>query len=48
MTLNLNPAQLALSGACAALLIVLGYLLFAPLPKQILIAAEKAITKIQP
>ena len=33
MTLNLNPAQLALSGACAALLIVLGYLLFAPLPE---------------
>ena len=32
MTLNLNPAQLVLSGVCAALLVVLGYLLFAPLP----------------
>lgn len=32
MTANLNPAQLVLSGVCAALLVVLGYLLFAPLP----------------
>lgn len=33
MTMNLNPAQLALSGICAALLVVLGYLLFAPVPQ---------------
>jgi len=33
MTLSLNPAQLVLSGVCAALLLVLGYLLFAPLPE---------------
>ena len=33
MTLSLNPAQLVLSGVCAALLVVLGYLLFAPLPE---------------
>lgn len=33
MTMNLNPAQLLLSGVCAALLVVLGYLLFAPLPE---------------
>ncbi len=33
MTVNLNPAQLVLSGVCAALLLVLGYLLFAPLPE---------------
>jgi len=33
MTLSLNPAQLVLSGICAALLIVLAYLLFAPLPE---------------
>jgi type II secretory pathway component PulC len=33
MTLNLNPAQLVLSGVCAMLLVVLGYLLFVPLPE---------------
>ncbi|HLY05751.1 MAG TPA: hypothetical protein VKR31_08395 [Rhizomicrobium sp.] len=33
MTANLNPAQLVLAGVCAALLVVLGYLLFAPLPE---------------
>jgi hypothetical protein len=33
MTLSLNPAQLVLSGVCAALLVMLGYLLFAPLPE---------------
>jgi hypothetical protein len=33
MTLNLNPAQLVLSGICAALLVMLGYLLLAPLPE---------------
>lgn len=32
MTTSLNPAQIVLSGVCAALLVVLGYLLFAPLP----------------
>ena len=32
MTLSFNPAQLVLSGVCAALLVLLGYLLFAPLP----------------
>ncbi|HEX3430096.1 MAG TPA: hypothetical protein VHT03_04350 [Rhizomicrobium sp.] len=32
MTLSLNPAQLVLSAICAALLFVLAYLLFAPLP----------------
>jgi hypothetical protein len=44
MTLSLNPAQLVLSGVCAALLLVLGYLLFAPLPEisvpQVHAAAE--------
>jgi len=33
MTLGLNPVQLVLSGVCAALLLVLGYLSFAPLPE---------------
>ena len=33
MTVNLNPAQFVLSGVCAAVLVVLGYLLFAPLPE---------------
>ena len=32
MTLSLNPAQLALSSVCAVLLVILGYLLIAPLP----------------
>jgi hypothetical protein len=33
MTLSLNPAQLALSGVCAILVMLLGYLLIAPLPE---------------
>jgi hypothetical protein len=33
MTLTLNPAQFALSGVCAVLLMLLGYLLIAPLPE---------------
>ena len=33
MTMSLNPAQVVLAGVCAALLVVLGYLLFAPLPE---------------
>jgi hypothetical protein len=33
MTLSLNPAQFALSGVCTVLLIILGYLLVAPLPE---------------
>jgi hypothetical protein len=33
MTLSLNPAQLALSGVCSVLLVILAYLLIAPLPE---------------
>ena len=33
MTVSLNPAQFALSVVCAVLLIILGYLVVAPLPE---------------
>ena len=40
MTLSLNPAQLVLSGICAVLAAVLGYLVLAPLPEIIVPAVH--------